>query len=302
MKSYWWVNHNKNFISENTNNYLWSSKTSKGDRYNQYYMNMMNVHKDDIIISYAKGKIQSIGTVVAEAEEKESPYGSDKNVGWYVNVRWENLSTAMDPLLFYSKIKNLFPKTYSPLTEDGNGNRNCYLARISEELFKEIYAILVEYKLITGNIEVDEFEVITDDIIDINSQNIDETEKEQLILARKGQGKFREKLFERYKCCIITGVSLPSILIASHIKPWALSSNFERLDPNNGLLLSPHLDRLFDRYLISFSDEGKLLYSEGLNDVLTKWNLISTIKKCEFTKQTHQYLKFHREKFEKAAT
>ena len=64
------------------------------------------------------------------------------------------------------------------------------------------------------------------------------TEKRQIILARRGQGKFRERVSHIEHACRITGVNRPEHLIASHCKPRRdCESNDERLDGENGLLL-----------------------------------------------------------------
>lgn len=91
---------------------------------------------------------------------------------------------------------------------------------------------------------------------------LNRTEKEAIIKARIGQGEFRAKLLRKYNSsCIITNIKVPSVLIASHIKPWSVSSNSERLSSENGFILSATYDRLFDGGLISFCDNGKLLIS-----------------------------------------
>lgn len=91
------------------------------------------------------------------------------------------------------------------------------------------------------------------------------TEKERLLLARVGQGSYRKKLVARWASCSVLGCGPETTLIASHIVPWReCETNEERLDPDNGLLLSPNLDKLFDRKLISFSDTGALLVSPAL--------------------------------------
>jgi predicted restriction endonuclease len=87
------------------------------------------------------------------------------------------------------------------------------------------------------------------------------TEKEQLVKARRGQGQFRQNVQALEKCCRISGINDPQFLIASHIKPWRVATNEERLDGENGLLLSPNVDFLFDRGFISFDDKGTLLVS-----------------------------------------
>lgn len=94
------------------------------------------------------------------------------------------------------------------------------------------------------------------------------TQKEQLIQARIGQGEFRNALLDlwRSRCCV-TGCKILPVLRASHIKPWRVSSNSERLNPFNGLLLVANVDALFDRFLISFSDKGEMLIGPGIDRV-----------------------------------
>lgn len=97
---------------------------------------------------------------------------------------------------------------------------------------------------------------------EIWSQNLEADTKLQLINARVGQGRFRTGVLKRAGgLCEVTGVANEKMLIASHILPWAAddATNNDRLDPNNGLSLTPNLDKLFDRGFISFNDEGRLL-------------------------------------------
>ena len=83
--------------------------------------------------------------------------------------------------------------------------------------------------------------------------------------ARVGQGRFRKDLLDYWQgACAVTLLRLPDILKASHIKPWRVSSNAERLDPFNGLLLLPQYDELFDSGWISFLDDGTMLVSRIL--------------------------------------
>jgi hypothetical protein len=123
------------------------------------------------------------------------------------------------------------------------------------------------------------------------------TQRKALVNARSGQGRYRSELIKREKRCRITGISDKSFLVASHIKPWALSNDMEKLDSNNGLLLTPNLDRAFDRGLISFSSKGKILISKRLSVSVSKVlgiNSTTQIGALNFAQQ--KYLKFHREK------
>lgn len=127
------------------------------------------------------------------------------------------------------------------------------------------------------------------------NDDISVTERNALIKARIGQGTFRNGVLNMWDgACAVTGVTLKSVLIASHIKPWAISSNHERLDPSNGLLLSATLDRLFDQYLISFNpDNGEMFISNDINDCdRIAMGIPANLRKTLTNKQA-DYLKYH---------
>ncbi|HWU67801.1 MAG TPA: HNH endonuclease [Stenotrophobium sp.] len=86
-----------------------------------------------------------------------------------------------------------------------------------------------------------------------------ETERQAVIAARRGQGLFRELLDRYWGMCAVTACTTRALLRASHIRPWRESSNVDRLNPDNGLLLAAHLDAAFDQGLISFADDGRIL-------------------------------------------
>lgn len=88
--------------------------------------------------------------------------------------------------------------------------------------------------------------------------DIPATTREALVQARVGQGRFRSdvaNLWGKGEVCALTGIDVPELLIASHIKPWRDSSDEERLDACNGLLLATHVDKAFDCYLLSFRED-----------------------------------------------
>lgn len=91
-------------------------------------------------------------------------------------------------------------------------------------------------------------------------ESLGATEREQVVLAKQGQGHFRDALLKAFGGrCALTGLSFEPVLRASHIKPWRDSSNTERLDVNNGLLLRADVDALFDGGHISFDVDGSLI-------------------------------------------
>lgn len=130
------------------------------------------------------------------------------------------------------------------------------------------------------------------------SKTIEPAEKEQLVKARTGQGKYREKLLEELPECIITKVNDERILVASHIKPWSVSANEERVDHFNGLTLTPTYDKLFDQGFISFKDNGAILISPYISPLNVKKLNLAPGRKYEVLshKKRSIYLTYHREK------
>lgn len=83
--------------------------------------------------------------------------------------------------------------------------------------------------------------------------------------ARNGQGKYREELLNEMVFCPITKIADERLLIASHIKPWAVSEDLEKIDHNNGYILSPMFDKLFDRGFITFTEDRRIHLSEKIS-------------------------------------
>jgi len=129
----------------------------------------------------------------------------------------------------------------------------------------------------------------------VNS-NLRTTERIALTNAKNGQGKYRKDLIQLWNsACSVTKLGITQILIASHIKPWKDSTNYERLDPNNGLLLTPNLDKLFDRGFISFNDNGNIKISKNIP--LSDYQLLGINKNMKVTLSNNhkKYMSFHRE-------
>ena len=119
------------------------------------------------------------------------------------------------------------------------------------------------------------------------------TQKSILITSRVGQGKYRDKLVEYWNGCSVTGCKQIRLLVASHIKPWAMSNDDERLDLYNGFLLLPNIDKAFDKGCISFDSSGSILISSDFREfelfgVTSKMKILMSDK--------HQpYLDYHRQ-------
>lgn len=218
--------------------------------------------------------------------------------GWLVPIEWVPLEYPFSPRAYLSRITNLLPQKYSPIQKDGHGNQGVYLAEISEGLGIELLRICA----LTKNATTESLEQVSVTIEEdaeqrrIERQSIPVTEKRQLVKARRGQGIFRIRVGRIEQRCRLTRLEDKSLLIASHIKPWRKSTNEEKLDENNGLLLSPHVDRLFDAGFITFTDNGQILCaSEAIRKVMRCWGLDPDGNAGQFNAAQKRYLSFHRE-------
>lgn len=130
------------------------------------------------------------------------------------------------------------------------------------------------------------------------ASDLTQTEKESIIKARVGQGQYRLSLLNKYeKRCIVTGIDNVKVLVASHIKPWSVCDNHERIDSENGLLLSANLDKLFDCGLITFGNTGKLFVSSFVGRENEKrLNISATITvDLKASSQLIDYLSYHQD-------
>lgn len=126
------------------------------------------------------------------------------------------------------------------------------------------------------------------------------TQRKALTDARLGQGKFRAALMREFgKSCAVSGLDVPQALRASHIVPWRTSTDTERLDPKNGLLLSANLDALFDQYLITFNSHGRLIASPALSDPQREHLGLREGLDNPFCDKRWGYMRRHAEEFER---
>lgn len=142
--------------------------------------------------------------------------------------------------------------------------------------------------------------------IDPNSHeylSLHETERKQLTKTRVGQENFRKNLIKIWGKCSVTGVENLEFLNASHIKPWRISSNEERLNPLNGLLLNPALDTAFDKGFIGFDQSGKILVSKNLTHYdAEKMAINESLRLRSLYPENQKFLAWHRENlFDKMA-
>ena len=304
--NYWWVNHKQTYRAELSGGYIWSPKTKSNGQSNQTYDNLRLVKAGDVVFSFAFGLIQAVG--IAERGYQEAPkpveFGAAgaawSHLGWFVNIEWHELDSPLAPKKHLGAISPLLPSLHSPIrAQTGDGNQGCYLASISPQLGQELLALISLADTDSLQAAAEFFKSVNGDAAELSiaqSATAGSTESEQLIRARRGQGRFKSNVMSIEAGCRLTGVSHRQFLIASHIKPWAVSSNEERLDGHNGLLLAPHIDLLFDGGWISFEDSGTLLVADQLTETtLAAWGVdVHERERASFKAKQCAYLAYHR--------
>lgn len=296
---YWWVNQNQTHREELRGHFMWSPKRTSRAR-NPFYDTMREVSPGDVVFSFWDTRIKAIAIITARAETGPKPdFGTAganwSQEGWYVQAEYVSLDNQIRPKDHIEILRPFLPSKYSPLQTNGDGLQSVYLAEVPQpfadaligligQAYWDAYAVLAD----SQNTAMAE-DAIIDHTLD------GQTFREQIIKARRGQGVFRSNVLLRESRCRVTGVSEPRHLKASHIKPWRIADDAERLDGANGLLLSPHIDHLFDEGYITFAANQELLIvPEVGNDLLDAWGIDRGIRVGEFTREQNVYLAFHR--------
>jgi putative restriction endonuclease len=309
---YWWVNQNQTFRHEIDGGYLWSPKRNSNGARNPFYESMREVAPGDLIFSFMDTRILAVGIAQSYCWESPKPleFGAAgenwENVGWRVKVDFTRLANKVRPKDHIEILRALLPGKYSPLQPNGNGLQSVYLTTVPSMLAEVLLGLIGQevapLALAARNVKP----IITDDLefwerkqeqYVFDDPTIDATERLALITARKGQGLFKDRVSKIETRCRITGVENPVHLVASHCKPWRDSSDDERLNGENGLLLTPTIDHLFDRGFIGFEDTGRLIISPAAHlPSLQKMGIEvkQAVNVGTFTSGQKQFLDFHR--------
>jgi putative restriction endonuclease len=309
---YWWVNQNQTYQHEVHGGYLWSPKRNANGARNPFYEAMREVAPGDLVLSFADARIRALGLAQSYCWESPKPteFGNAgqnwENIGWKVKVRFTELLHQVRPKDHIGVLGSLLPAKYAPLQPNGNGLQSVYLTEVSAA-FAEVLIGLVGPEATAIYTAAGNAAPNVADDIDLWERKLErqiaadptvgDTEREAIIRARRGQGTFRERVSEIESACRITGVRNPAHLRASHCKPWRDSTNEERLDGENGLLLTPSIDHLFDRGFIGFEDGGTLIISPVAHRPSLQRMGIETNQNLNvgtFTTGQRKFLEFHR--------
>ncbi len=318
--NYWWVNQNQTFKEEFQGNYLWSPKRKSNGQMNPFYEFMKGVVPGDIVFSFADTYIKAIGIIQSNAYASPQPIEFGKigaqwgSVGWKVDVHFILLNNKIRPADHMEKLEPELPNKYSPLQSTGRGNQGVYLTNLPRPLATVLIELIgaeagnLVDNILSVNDITPEFNLKStkglsewEEDLEDNVRNdilIPETERKSIIMARRGQGVFKKRVALQETHCRITEVNEISHLRASHIKPWRYCEDHtEKLNGNNGLLLTPTVDHLFDRGFISFESAGGILVSPIVeSSSLSRMGINLSLKNNvgTFNEEQQYFLEYHR--------
>ena len=309
---FWWVNQNQTYRQEVSGGYLWSPKRNANGGRNPFYESMREVSPGDVVFSFKDTYICAMG--IAESYCWESPKPTEfgaagqnwERIGWRVKVNFTELKNKVRPKDHIEILRPFLPERYAPLQPNGNGLQSVYLTEVTLDFAASLSSLIGQEANVIRSLAKSVIPEVNDDIelwerkiedtIAVDS-SIRETDRIAIVQARLGQGIFKSRVSEIEKRCRITGVENSMHLIASHCKPWRDANNEERLNGENGLLLTPSIDHLFDRGFIGFEGNGRLIVSPVAHKPSLELMGIDTkniINVGGFSAGQKEFLEFHR--------
>ncbi|WP_026691805.1 HNH endonuclease [Peribacillus kribbensis] len=251
---------------------IWIPKTDKGGNTPHSWGRMKEVKKGDQIFHYVKGNIVAISIARGGCIEAVKPSTEDEESGntdgYLVHLSYHELEKPVHVRDHFDQIAPLLPLKYSPFQPNSDGNQG-YLYPCHEELAIKLLELMSELNIYLVSDEQLEFSIEEVKRTEHNTliPVLAETESEVQTKLRLGQQKFRRDLMPLWNGqCVLCGISLPELLQASHAKPWKDSTNSERIDPYNGVLLCSNHHALYQNGFIAFDGQGRLHISSEISE------------------------------------
>ncbi|MEX2940298.1 HNH endonuclease [Serratia fonticola] len=293
--SFFWVNIGGSYKEVKEQNFLWAPQygmNKNGKKFsNASWETVKDVKAGDVIFCNKDREIVYVATATADAEPAPRPLSRSFDKWEREGTRVDVELTVLDQPIDVSPFSEIFIAKYNKMSDPNvfaeNGScTQTYMCEIPEVAAKMIAS------LIRDNVSID-FNNETANVKEVTGST-----KETIIQARVGHGPYRDKLFKMWGGkCAVTGIAVESILTASHIVSWSISNDKEKVDPYNGFPLIPNLDKLFDRGMISFMDNGNLKCRDGLESLLDDLNIPQNSKINGLFEENKKYLKRHRKTF-----
>ncbi|WP_142829978.1 HNH endonuclease [Planococcus soli] len=252
---------------------LWTPQIDKSGMVPHSWNRMQELKKGDIVFHYVKGYFVAISRVRKDCTKGSKPKNLDEGPkesedAYIAYTDYRELENPLSVKEYFRDIQPLLPVKYAAFQEDASGNSG-YLYPCNEELAMRVLELISSLNIFT--LEVEQLELAME-VIKKTEHNpllglIAEAELEIKTKMRRGKEQFRDSLLPLWNGeCPLCGIAIDDVLKASHAKPWKDSSDRERLDPFNGILLCANHAALYSAGLIAFTGGGRLHISSRITE------------------------------------
>ncbi|KAA0944224.1 HNH endonuclease [Sporosarcina sp. ANT_H38] len=280
---------------------IWSLQQDSTGKERHSRLRMIEVNEGDRIFHYVKGNIVAISVaktgcqIASKPSTMQNHDGRDDN-GYLVELEYHELEIPVNVRSEFDVILPLLPIKYSPFQIDANGNQG-YLYPCNEELSIKLLELIGDLNIY--QVDEEQLELAIGTVLQTERNTfvpmIAETESELKTKIRLGKQKFREGLLPLWdNKCVLCEIELPALLRASYSKPWKDSTDFERVDHYNGVLLCCNHDALYENGFIAFDGQGRLHISSQIPEKdYDKYSIHSKMK-IDRTEENKPYFKWHK--------
>ncbi|MGX9134329.1 HNH endonuclease [Rummeliibacillus sp. JY-2-4R] len=295
------VMQGRTYFEEKEAGVIWVPQLDISGHPQHSWERMRTVKRGDVVFHYVNGYIVAVSVATTDCIISERPKElqndsvNDKEMGYLVSLEYHELEATINVQDHFSEIEPFLPIKYSAFQANGTGNQG-YLYPSNDELTIILLELIGEANIIKVEKEQLRFSL---DAIELNEHHplaplITNTESKVKMKMRVNEHKLREKLEIIWQTsCPVCGIHLNDVLRVSRPKPWKDSTNDEKLDPYNGLLLCANHDALYTKGYISFDAKGKIRISPAIAAEDYARYLINPDIVIKVEPEHKKYLKWH---------
>lgn len=291
------VMQGQTYMEEQLHSIIWSKQVDKSGMRPPFWERMKEVKAGDCIFHYVKGDVVAVSIAKKGYYEAENPYNYTYNEkGYLVETSYEELNNPLNIKDYFQEIELFLPLKYSAFQENGDGNQG-YLYPCNELLAIKLLELIAEVNVNIEKQEQLEFAISPVLLKERNRllQIVAIMESEAKSKIQKGEQRFHRALSPVWNNeCAICGIDSPDLLKASLAKPWKDSTEEEKLDPYNGILLCHNHDALYQKGYIAFDGQGKIHISDRLHEQDYDKYLIHQKIRINRQEENKKYFKWHK--------
>lgn len=273
---------------------LWTPQIDKSGMVPHSWNRMQELKKGDRVFHYVKGAIVAISMVMKDCHKGTAPGKTER--AFIAKADYREMDYPLPVREYFRVIEPLLPIKYSPFQEDASGNSG-YLYPCNEELAMRLLELISGLNVFT--VEEEQLELAIE-VVRRTTHNplmalIAEMELEIKTKMRRGQAQFRQSLQPLWHNeCALCGIAIEEVLTASYAKPWKDSTDAERRDPYNGILLCANHAALYSAGLIAFTGGGSLRIASRIPEEDHALNGLAKTAKVPVSPEHASYFRWHK--------